>query len=166
LNRADPRHARFEARQIVDTVLDLVGPEASQNRVRVTVAVSLGVPAVFVDPIQIEQVLLNLVRNSIEAMVRAGTEGRGLVVSAALSSDEPGFVEFGVRDTGPGFAPEIAERLFTPFTTTKDTGMGLGLSIGRSLVEAHGGRIFVVPSAGGAEIRFTVPVYNQMAADA
>jgi two-component system, LuxR family, sensor kinase FixL len=98
-----------------------------------------------------------------EEMARAGTAAREIALEARPSPDEPGMIEMALADTGPGFPPAIVERLFTPFATTKESGMGLGLSVSRSIIEAHGGRIWAVdrPAGGGAEIRFTLPVYAE-----
>jgi two-component system, LuxR family, sensor kinase FixL len=109
---------------------------------------------VLVDRVQIQQVILNLVRNAIDAL-RDHPGRRDLAIATRLR--EGGMAEVSVSDTGPGLAPEIAERLFQPFVTTKTQGMGVGLSICRSIVEAHGGRIWTVAKPGpGAEFRFTV----------
>ena len=85
-----------------------------------------------------------------------------------MDSTDPAFVVVSVRDSGPGFPPEIAERMFTPFSTTKDTGMGLGLSISRSIIESHGGRIWSVTDdpESGADIRFTLPSFTDSKDDA
>jgi len=95
-------------------------------------------------------------------MARAGSAERRIVL-AARPAEAAGMIEFAVADSGPGIAPEIAERLFTPFATTKEGGMGLGLSVSRSIIDAHGGQIWPVPRApgSGAEIRFTLPVYTE-----
>ena len=119
-------------------------------------------PAVLVNRIQIQQVLLNLIRNALEAMVQR-TFGdnetptrRELTVTAARSGSE--MVEVAVADTGPGLAPELTDHLFSAFVSTKPGGMGMGLSICRSIVEAHGGRLWVEPNpGGGAVFRFTLP---------
>lgn len=108
---------------------------------------------VLVDKVQIQQVLINLIRNAIEAM-NHGPERR-LTITSRL--DEPGVVRVIVADTGPGVAPEIADQLFTAFVSTKAEGMGLGLSICRTIVEANGGRIWMEsPAAGGTEFHFTL----------
>jgi two-component system sensor histidine kinase TtrS len=147
-----------ELAPILSATLDLAGPEAAQSNVRLTIRAG-DLPPVFADPIQIEQVLLNLVRNSIDAIRHAGLAAREVTVIARAAEDGSPFVEVAVRDTGPGFPAELTGRLFAAFATTKQDGMGLGLSISRSIVEAHGGRIFAVPTERGAEIRFTLPVY-------
>lgn len=110
---------------------------------------------VFADRIQIQQVLVNLIRNAIEAMAEAAPP-RSLEIATVLR--EGGFVEVSVADSGAGLAPEVARNLFQPFVTTKRKGMGLGLSICRTIVEAHGGRISVAGrEGGGTAFRFTLP---------
>jgi two-component system sensor kinase FixL len=108
---------------------------------------------VLVDKVQIQQVLINLTRNAIEAM--SGCPVRKLTISSR--PDQPGFVRVIVADTGPGIAPDIAEQLFTAFVSTKSEGMGLGLSICRTIIEANGGRIWTLPrEGGGTEFHFTL----------
>lgn len=161
LRRDDMRFVRATVPEIVGAVLDLVRTEAAQKRVQIAAEFAPGLPAVLVDPIQIEQVIFNLIRNSIDAMARAGSEPRQITVSACESATEADYVEVRVRDTGPGIPPDIAGRLFTPFATTKSVGMGLGLSISRSIIEAHGGRIRAVAGTGrGAEFVFTIPRHS------
>ncbi|MBD3744659.1 MAG: PAS domain S-box protein [Sphingopyxis terrae] len=108
---------------------------------------------VLVDKVQIQQVLINLIRNAVEAMT--GCPDRRLTVSSR--PEQPGFIRVTVADTGPGVAPAIAEQLFTAFVSTKTDGMGLGLSICRTIVEANGGRIWMQPGEeGGTEFHFTM----------
>jgi two-component system sensor kinase FixL len=133
------------------SALSLVG--AKEQGVRVTFDFDPNAPFVLADRIQIQQVLLNLIRNAIEAMQE--TERRELKV-ATRSVDED-HVELSVADTGPGLAPEIAGQLFHPFVTTKKHGMGVGLSICRTIVEAHGGKIWAESKQGvGTAFRFTL----------
>ena len=108
---------------------------------------------VLIDRIQIQQVLLNLLRNAIEAM--RSTPRRDLTISTRLIGD--GLVTISVADSGSGIAPEIASRLFQPFATTKPQGMGIGLSLCRTIIESHGGQIKAEANrTGGAIFRFTV----------
>jgi two-component system sensor kinase FixL len=110
---------------------------------------------VFVDRVQIQQVLINLVRNACEAM--KDQEERRVTVTSQL--DRPGYARITVADTGPGVAPDIADRLFTAFVSSKQDGMGLGLSICRTIIEANEGRIWMEPGEhGGARFHFTLPL--------
>jgi two-component system sensor kinase FixL len=159
LQRGDTRLTAIEIPVIFRAVLDLVTAEANLQKVEIALDQRGGLPLVFVDPIQVEQVIINLVRNSIEAMVAAGHTPRRIVLSASLAAD-PAFVQIGVRDNGPGFSPDLSNRVFQPFATTKEAGMGLGLSISRSIVETHGGRIWIEAGRDrGADIRFTLPIH-------
>lgn len=135
------------------SAIALVG--AHERGVTVHLRAATGLPAVFVDRIQIQQVIVNLVRNAIEAM-DAGPR-RELTIEAGLSTTS-GRVGIRVIDTGPGLAPEVAERLFQPFVTTKEQGMGVGLSICRSIVQGHGGELRVAPNpSGGTIFSFDLP---------
>jgi two-component system sensor kinase FixL len=152
--------ARGETEKHVETVakmveeasaLALVG--AKEHGVRVTLTVGAKPRYVIVDKIQIQQVLLNLMRNAIEAM--DGSPRRELEVAATARGE---IIDFAVIDTGPGLAAEVEAQLFQPFVTTKRHGMGIGLSICRTIVEAHGGRLWTEPTpGGGATFRFTLP---------
>lgn len=161
LRRGDLRPRAIGADELLKTTLDLVRTEIALQRVAVATEIAPGLPPVFADPIQIEQVILNLVRNSMEEMARAGSAERRIALSAR-PAEADGMIEFAVADTGPGIPTELAHRLFTPFATTKESGMGLGLSVSRSIVETHGGQIWAVerPAGAGAEIRFTLPAYS------
>ena len=160
---ADPRLESLPRLVEEAAALALVG--AGERGVAVALRVEPGLPPVLADRIQIEQVLFNLMRNALEAMDdgepaagsgRDAPRHRELVLSAELAG--PGEVEIAVADTGPGLAPEVAGRLFEPFVSTKPEGMGVGLSICRSIVEAHGGRLWAEPNPeGGTVFRFTLP---------
>ncbi|MBV8459184.1 MAG: PAS domain S-box protein [Acetobacteraceae bacterium] len=139
------------------SALALVG--ARQRGVRLSLELNQTLPPVLVDHVQIQQVVLNLVRNAVEAMDQV--ERRELTVGTRAIPEE-GVVEITVADTGSGIAPEMADRLFQPFATTKATGMGLGLSICREIVEAHQGRLTTAPApAGGAVFRVTLPIADR-----
>lgn len=120
------------------------------------------IDAVFVDKVQVQQVALNLVRNGIEAM--EDSPRRELRITTSVSEDDLAMVS--VADTGSGVSPEVADRLFQPFVTTKSgQGLGVGLSICRGIIEAHGGRIWAEPNPGGGSVfRFTLPTAEAMAA--
>lgn len=142
--------------RIVDAVLDLARPELLQNSIAVRVIVAPDLRLVFVDRIQVEQVLLNLVRNAMEAMLAAKTEQR-LITITAKAENTVG-VRVTVSDTGPGVPDDVAARLFQPFATTKPQGMGLGLSISRSIVQEHEGDLMMTAnSTRGAAFSFTLP---------
>lgn len=110
---------------------------------------------VLVDPVQLQQVLVNLLRNALEAMLESPHKHLRIATARA----EGNFVHIAVADSGPGLATSVAERLFHPFNSTKADGMGLGLSICHSIVQAHGGKIWVEPSEfGGTAFHFTIPL--------
>jgi two-component system, LuxR family, sensor kinase FixL len=141
--------------KLVEEALALALVGARQSGVRVTLDLDRTLPPVLVDSVQIQQVVLNLVRNAIEAM--AVVERRELTIATRAMAD--GMAEVEVVDSGPGIAPELADRLFQPFVTTKKTGMGLGLSICREIVEAHHGRLTAAPNpSGGTIFRLTLPM--------
>lgn len=141
--------------------LSLVG--AKEYGVRVSYRIDPAIEFVLADKVQVQQVILNLIRNAIEAM--AESPRRELLISTA--PDEVNMALISVSDTGPGISPDIANQLLQPFVTTKSAGMGVGLSISRTIVEAHGGRIWVEPTpGGGATFRFTLKLaFKEEAAD-
>jgi two-component system sensor kinase FixL len=134
--------------------LALVG--AKEEGVRVVMKLDRKHDQVLTDRVQFQQVLLNLIRNAIEAMSEAGGSKRDLVISSKPTDD--GSVCVSIADTGPGITPEVAARLFQPFNTSKASGMGVGLSICRTIVESQGGRIWAEPNPNGGTIfHFTLP---------
>jgi signal transduction histidine kinase len=141
--------------RIVRETLNLCRPELDRHGITVRVALGGNLPAVMVDLLQIEQVLLNLLRNSAEAMHEGGRRGGAITIKASpVGTNE---VEIEVRDTGPGFPPEFASGEFPPLSSNKSEGLGVGLSLCRSIVEAHGGRLTVGGGLDGAVVRFTLP---------
>jgi len=119
-------------------------------------------PIVEGDRVELQQVILNLIVNAVEAMRDMGEGPRNVLITTGKS--DAGDTVVSVGDSGPGLAPEIRDNLFKPFETTKSTGMGLGLSICRSIVEAHGGRLWVSPNAPqGSVFQFTLPPLQQAA---
>jgi two-component system sensor kinase FixL len=134
------------------SALALVG--AKEHGIRVRFDFNREVDLVLADKVQIQQVVLNLIRNAIDAMIDNGAR-RDLTVTVVPAKGDMALVS--VADTGPGISPEIADQLFQPFITTKRTGMGVGLSISRTIIEAHGGHIWVEDNVGGGAVfRFTL----------
>jgi PAS domain S-box-containing protein len=152
--------ARKDAVAIDDAILEVIAitrAEAANNRVSVRTQFAEGLPPVQGDRVQLQQVMLNLIVNAIQAMSGIGEGVRELQISIDAVPSEGG-VRVGVRDTGPGLSPESLSRVFEPFYTTKPEGMGMGLSICRSIIEAHGGRLSAIPcEPQGALFQFTIP---------
>ncbi len=141
--------------EVIEEVLALAGRELYENRILLERQLTKALPLVLADRVQLQQVLLNLIMNGIEAMTAVTNRPRLLAVQSGI--DESGDVLVAVRDSGTGLGLE-ADRVFTPFFTTKANGMGMGLSISRSLVENHGGRLSATPnSPHGAVFSFTLP---------
>ena len=138
---------------LVDEARATVRERADRHAIAFDIATG-DVPAVIVDRVQIEAVLHNLLANAIDAL-KARPDGRTIRIIA--KPDAPGFVRIGVEDNGPGIAAEVAAALFDPFVTTKPRGTGLGLAISRSIVEAHGGRLWHETRRPGSAFCFTVP---------
>jgi two-component system sensor kinase FixL len=133
------------------SALALVG--AKEEGVKTLLRYASHTDMVLVEKVQIQQVLLNLIRNAMEAM--HGYDRKELVVTTSASNN--GMIEVSVADTGHGISEEIADRLFQPFVTTKPAGMGVGLSISKRIIEAHGGKMWSEPNRGGGTIfRFNV----------
>jgi len=142
---------------IVAGAVEIMTPEAKRNNVRLLVELPAGLPEVRADPILIEQVLVNLIRNGIEAMSRTKPAARQIRLQASRQDER--YVAVSVIDRGRGLSPEEREQIFTSFFTTKPDGLGMGLKICRSIVEFHEGRLTVDDNPlGGTEFRFTLPV--------
>lgn len=143
---------------VIQEALVLASIASADPNVTVTTEFEPNLPPVMIDKVQIQQVIVNLARNAIEAM--QAVKVRRLKIETALT---PEGVLISVSDTGPGLAPVVAGRLFHPFVTTKEKGMGIGLSICQSIVEAHGGRISAGSGEmGGAEFRMLLPVASEV----
>ena len=156
VRKQDPRRERVDPNHLVREAVRLVASEGRQRQVALRLDLAPHVPAVWADGIQIEQVILNLIRNAFEAMQTVDVADRGLVVRTAPSGEAA--VEIAVSDAGPGITPEHADAVFDPFFTTKPDGLGIGLAISRSIVEAHGGRLWATPNPQrGATFHFTIP---------
>jgi two-component system, LuxR family, sensor kinase FixL len=157
LQRGRPLMSDVDVRGLLEDVLALIGPEAAAAQVSIDLAVEDNLPSLRGDRGQLEQVILNLVRNSIDAIAGAETLS-GRIRLAAQRSSRPSDLVIGVRDNGPGVSADIAAHLFEPLTTSKRDGLGLGLSICGSIAAAHGGRIWLEATGGDAtEFRLIVP---------
>jgi signal transduction histidine kinase len=155
-----PRQTPVSANTLVREVAHFIESEARQLQVALQLELSNPLPLALADPIQIQQVVLNLMRNAIEAMDEVPADQRTLTIRTAPTGANA--VEVAVSDTGPGLSAEAFERLFHPFFTTKPQGMGLGLSISQSIVAAHQGRLWATPNTGpGVTFHFTLPVAVQ-----
>jgi C4-dicarboxylate-specific signal transduction histidine kinase len=146
----------IDVNALASEALRMLEPQARLQGVTVRLEGGVGLPLVHANATQIEQVMVNLMLNGVQAT--AGTAGarREVVVATECSGDA---VEVTVRDTGDGIAPTVASKLFTPFVTTKERGLGLGLAISRSIIENHGGRLWATPNPdAGTTFRFSLPV--------
>jgi two-component system, LuxR family, sensor kinase FixL len=156
----EPRREHCDINELVRGVSALTGSDARLNAVRLTLDLASDLPQAAVDGIQIQQVLLNLIHNAIEALAGADGGERNVVVRTCRSGD--GDIEIAVVDTGPGVDPAIALRMFDAFCTTKQQGTGLGLAISRSIIQAHRGRLEYRPAAPhGACFIVTLPVTQE-----
>lgn len=171
VRRRDQQHESLGAEDLFEAVLPLVRLQARKSGTRIEVRLPSGparLPSVRCDRTMVEQVLLNLSRNGIQAM-EAGTDlAQRLLVLSAEPAEDGRRVVFSVADQGPGIPPDVAPRLFTPFFTTRAEGMGLGLSLCRTVAEQHGGALAFGPGAQGlgTVFRFSLPVARAAAAEA
>jgi PAS domain S-box-containing protein len=155
--KAPPRKDRLEINGAIREVMEFTRSATVENRVSVHTELADGLPLIRGDRVELQQVILNLVMNGIEAMQSVEDRPRELVIRSI--QDETQQVRVGVMDRGVGFSAENADRLFTAFFTTKSNGMGMGLSICRSIIEAHNGRLWATANAPhGATFQFTLPV--------
>ncbi len=156
VKKSAPVKARLDLRDTIQEVLAIIDTEARQHRVLVRTELAAGLPPVWGDRVQLQQVLLNLELNGIDAM-KAVTD-RPRVLRIRAQPHEAGHVLVAVQDSGIGLEEGSLERAFEAFYTTKPEGMGLGLAISRSIIEAHGGRLWATPNAGpGVTMQFTLP---------
>jgi PAS domain S-box-containing protein len=162
VRKAPPRTAQLD---INETMLEVIAPTRSElrrNRTSLQTQLADGLPLVFGDRIQLQQVMLNLILNAVEAMSGSSETPRELLIRT--EQDGPDSVLVAVQDSGPGLQPESLDRLFEAFYTTKPSGMGMGLSICRSIIEAHSGRVWATPNLlRGAAFQFTLPRQREIA---
>lgn len=163
IRKAPPQKEDMEINQAVLEVIALTRSEAFKNGVSVQTQLTEGLPPVQADRVQLQQVILNLIVNAIEAMAAVGEGERELLISTDRDASDG--VQVTLRDSGPGLDPKNVESLFEAFYTTKPTGMGMGLAICRSIIEAHGGRMWAgANEPRGAVFQFTLPLAPEEAA--
>jgi C4-dicarboxylate-specific signal transduction histidine kinase len=160
VRKAEPEREVVDLSDVIENVRRFIDKEAREQKVEIHISIEKDLPLVYADPIQIEQVLLNLVRNALDAMLGPDILKRELFIKSVKT--DSGYVEVTVRDTGVGISPENMAMIFDPFFSTKKDGTGLGLSISQSLIEAHDGKLWVEKAfAGeGMEFFFTLPIYS------
>lgn len=156
VRRSEPNRVPSTINAIIDDSVALLESTAMKRRARVDVSCAAGLPEVLADRVMIEQVVLNLARNGLDAMSDTPPEQRRLAITSDLHDE--GMVCVSIADRGCGIAKDTEEKLFSPFFTTKPEGMGMGLNICRSIIELHGGRLWFEPTPqGGTIFRFTLP---------
>jgi len=156
IKKTPPRKGAIDVNEAIREVVGLTRGEVVKNSVSVQTQLAESLPRIQGDKVQLQQVILNLIINAVEAMSSVREDSRELLIS---TKKDVGGVVVAVQDSGPGLNPEGVDRLFDAFYTTKASGMGMGLSICRSIVEAHGGQIWASPDVGrGATFQFTIPL--------
>jgi PAS domain S-box-containing protein len=163
IKKAPPRKERLDINATIQEVIELTRSEAVKNRVSVQTEFAGGLPHIEGDRVQLQQVILNLMMNAVEAMSGFSDGTRQLLIRTREA--ERSGVRVAVRDSGPGLEAAALDRLFDTFYTTKPGGLGMGLSISRSIIEAHGGRLWASANVPhGANFEFTLPAYPNIAA--
>jgi len=156
IRKSEPLRTPVNLNELVQETITLAQPELTRKKILLQTELSPELPLVAVDRVQLQQVLLNLFVNAVDSLAIVSDDRRILRIRTVLA--EPNAVQVIVEDTGAGFKPDETERLFQPFYTTKPNGLGMGLAISRSIVEAHGGRLWGTPNDGrGSRFQFTVP---------
>jgi PAS domain S-box-containing protein len=160
IKKAPPRNDRFDINEAIGEVIEMVRAPIEKNRVSVRTRLAAGLTSIWADRVQLQQVVLNLILNAIEAM--GSVEERARMLSIISEQREPECILVAVHDSGPGIDPEHLQRVFEPFYTTKTSGLGMGLSICRSIIDAHGGRLWAdANEPHGAVFQFTLPAAHE-----
>jgi len=155
LRKRTPGTVQVDINEIIREVISLLRNELTRNRVYLGTELSVRLPRVQGDPVLLQQVLINLMMNAVEAMRLSGEQPKRLSIRSTRNADS---VLVQVQDSGPGIESEHAERVFEPFFTTKSEGTGMGLAISRSIIESHGGQLSLVSDSQGAVFQFLLPV--------
>jgi two-component system sensor kinase FixL len=160
IRKQEGERVQLEVNDLVREVLKLAETDAREHDVKIIAELGDGLPQIQADRVQIQQVLLNLLRNAMESMREPGRSGDLVVVTTTSSADD---VEIAVRDSGAGIPEEIERQLFQPFFTTKSSGLGMGLSISRTIVKSHSGRLYFTRNPErGTTFRVTLPAYLEI----
>jgi len=154
VRKEDPVRVPVPLNRVIREVAELMQAEAARQDAEITLDLAGDVPDVTGDVVQVEQVLLNLIRNSLDAINAGDSPVRRVTISSRRTGDGATIT---VADSGPGLPAETPEMVFDPFFTTKDRGLGLGLSISQSIVQSHGGHLTAHNGADGAVFEFTLP---------
>lgn len=159
IRKREPHRAEVDLAELVEQILALMGHELQMNNIGVQVHVPATLPAVYADRIQLQQVVVNLLRNSMEAMESIQKDRRRIAISATLEND--GGITLAISDSGCGLPTENPEKVFEAFYTTKPEGTGMGLAISRTIIAAHGGCLLAERNPeGGSTFKFTLPVMS------
>jgi C4-dicarboxylate-specific signal transduction histidine kinase len=159
IKKSEPSRKPFNLNELVEQTVALAKPELKRKKVSLKMDLAPGLPLVSADPVQVQQVLLNLVVNALDSLSAVSERPRTLHISTSRTG--PGAAQVAVQDTGLGIKPQDNERLFEPFYTTKPEGLGMGLAISRSIMEAHGGQLWATSNSGhGATFQFTLPIHD------
>jgi len=162
VEKREPQLAVLDLRDLVRSVARLLEPELRQHRITLRLDPAPAALPICADGVQIEQVLVNIVQNAIDAILEAGGDQKE--VGVRISQNEDGMAEIAVHDTGTGLSAGVAERIYEPFFTTKPHGLGMGIPISRSIIEAHHGRLSMAPRAdglSGTTVRLVLPLYTE-----
>ncbi len=158
LRRGRPHVSTIDVPFMLDDCLTLIRPDATARKIPIDVDLANHLPAIHGDRIQLQQIVLNLIRNAIDS-IAGSSVASGRIRVTVRRSDDSAYLEIGVADNGPGIPADAVDRLFQPLMTSKKEGLGLGLSICQAIVEAHGGRIWLhANQAGMTEFRFSLPL--------
>ena len=162
VRKAPPRSDQLDVNEVIAEVAALTRSELRRSNTSLQTELACGLPHLAGDRIQLQQVMLNLILNAVEAMSESSEIRRELLIRT--ERDNTGGVVVSVQDSGPGLKTESSDRLFDAFYTTKPDGMGMGLSICRSIIEEHGGRVWATPSLPqGVVFHFTLPRHPEIA---
>jgi signal transduction histidine kinase len=157
IKRGDHRPERFSLRDCIEPAVELLNPRLTQNQIEVKISYADGIPEIVADRIQIEQVVVNLILNAIDALQSIDPPKRKIYI--AITQTEREQISVSISDTARELDEQVISHLFDPFFTTKTEGMGMGLSISRSIVEAHGGIIeYLINESRQPTFRFTLPL--------